>query len=58
MLIINLCFHVIPSPFFDDIPLRTSSGFIRGPGEGAKPLAFAFHNKFKQGPLLSVVRYL
>ncbi|KAL6905695.1 hypothetical protein ACP4OV_003296 [Aristida adscensionis] len=30
-------------------------GFIRGPGEGAKPLAFAFHNKFKQGPLLSVV---
>jgi len=29
-------------------------GFIRGPGEGAKPLAFAFHNKFKQGPLLSV----
>ncbi|KAF8706452.1 hypothetical protein HU200_030723 [Digitaria exilis] len=33
-------------------------GFIRGPGEGAKPLAFAFHNKFKQGPLLSVVRYL
>ncbi|PWZ46018.1 hypothetical protein Zm00014a_034019 [Zea mays] len=33
-------------------------GFIRGPGEGAKPLAFAFHSKFKQGPLLSVVRYL
>ncbi|PWZ46023.1 Aladin [Zea mays] len=29
-------------------------GFIRGPGEGAKPLAFAFHSKFKQGPLLSV----
>ncbi|KAL5221582.1 hypothetical protein ABZP36_026295 [Zizania latifolia] len=29
-------------------------GFIRGPGEGSKPLAFAFHNKFKQGPLLSV----
>ncbi|KAK3118318.1 hypothetical protein QOZ80_9BG0697190 [Eleusine coracana subsp. coracana] len=29
-------------------------GFIRGPGEEAKPLAFAFHNKFKQGPLLSV----
>ncbi|CAM0950365.1 unnamed protein product [Alopecurus aequalis] len=29
-------------------------GFIRGPGEGVKPLAFAFHNKFKQGPLLSV----
>nr|CAB3490819.1 unnamed protein product [Digitaria exilis] len=28
-------------------------GFIRGP-EGAKPLAFAFHNKFNQGPLLSV----
>ncbi|KQJ92442.1 hypothetical protein BRADI_4g43700v3 [Brachypodium distachyon] len=32
-------------------------GFIRGPGEGVKPLAFAFHNKFKQGPLLSVVRW-
>ncbi|KAJ4807299.1 Transducin/WD40 repeat-like superfamily protein [Rhynchospora pubera] len=29
-------------------------GFIRGPGENAKPLEFAFHNKFKQGPLLSV----
>nr|CAB3459257.1 unnamed protein product [Digitaria exilis] len=29
-------------------------GFIRGPREGAKPLAFDFHNKFKQGPLLSV----
>ncbi|XP_066162715.1 aladin isoform X3 [Oryza sativa Japonica Group] len=29
-------------------------GFIRGPGDGAKPLAFAFHSKFKQGPLLSV----
>ncbi|CAD6270703.1 unnamed protein product [Miscanthus lutarioriparius] len=29
-------------------------GFIRGPGEGAKPLAFGFHSKFKQGPLLSV----
>ncbi|KAF7064652.1 hypothetical protein CFC21_070919 [Triticum aestivum] len=29
-------------------------GFIRGPGEGVKALAFAFHNKFKQGPLLSV----
>ncbi|KAJ8449730.1 hypothetical protein Cgig2_001386 [Carnegiea gigantea] len=30
-------------------------GFIRGPGDNPKPLAFAFHNKFKQGPLLSVV---
>lgn len=29
-------------------------GFIRGPGEKPKPLTFAFHNKFKQGPLLSV----
>jgi len=29
-------------------------GFIRGPGEQVKPLAFAFHDKFKQGPLLSV----
>ncbi|XP_020254237.1 aladin isoform X2 [Asparagus officinalis] len=29
-------------------------GFIRGPGEKPKPMAFAFHNKFKQGPLLSV----
>ncbi|KAL0912208.1 hypothetical protein M5K25_018168 [Dendrobium thyrsiflorum] len=29
-------------------------GFIRGPGENPKPLAFSFHSKFKQGPLLSV----
>ncbi|KAL5546888.1 hypothetical protein UlMin_006575, partial [Ulmus minor] len=29
-------------------------GFIRGPGEDPKPIAFSFHNKFKQGPLLSV----
>ncbi|KAK8941257.1 hypothetical protein KSP39_PZI010113 [Platanthera zijinensis] len=29
-------------------------GFIRGPGEYPKPLAFAFSSKFKQGPLLSV----
>ncbi|KAL8172214.1 hypothetical protein V2J09_024018 [Rumex salicifolius] len=29
-------------------------GFIRGPGENTKPLALSFHNKFKQGPLLSV----
>ncbi|KAK3218196.1 hypothetical protein Dsin_012166 [Dipteronia sinensis] len=30
-------------------------GFIRGPGDNPKPVAFAFHDKFKQGPLLSVV---
>lgn len=37
-------------------PLVSSSlvGFIRGPGEKPTPLAFAFNNKFKQGPLLSV----
>jgi len=35
-----------------------SRGFIRGPGDNPKPLAFAFHNKFKQGPLLSVVNIL
>ncbi|XP_052175856.1 aladin [Diospyros lotus] len=29
-------------------------GFIRGPGENTKPISFSFHNKFKQGPLLSV----
>lgn len=29
-------------------------GFIRGPGDNPKPLAFSFHDKFKQGPLLSV----
>ncbi|KAG0497479.1 hypothetical protein HPP92_002170 [Vanilla planifolia] len=29
-------------------------GFIRGPGENPKPLAFSFYSKFKQGPLLSV----
>ena len=31
------------------------SGFIRGPGDNPKPIAFSFHDKFKQGPLLSVV---
>ncbi|KAJ0977961.1 hypothetical protein J5N97_013435 [Dioscorea zingiberensis] len=37
-------------------PLISTSlvGFIRGPGEKSRPLAFAFHNKFKQGPLLTV----
>ncbi|EPS69632.1 hypothetical protein M569_05131, partial [Genlisea aurea] len=37
-------------------PLISTSliGFIRGPGETPKPVAFSFHNKFKQGPLLSV----
>ncbi|KAJ4958150.1 hypothetical protein NE237_025261 [Protea cynaroides] len=38
-------------------PLISTSliGFIRGPGQSPKPLAFSFHNKFKQGPLLSVL---
>lgn len=35
--------------------LCNESGFIRGPGNNPKPLAFSFHDKFKQGPLLSVV---
>ncbi|KAK6151372.1 hypothetical protein DH2020_014007 [Rehmannia glutinosa] len=37
-------------------PLISTSliGFIRGPGENPKPVAFSFHDKFKQGPLLSV----
>ncbi|XP_075637137.1 aladin isoform X3 [Castanea sativa] len=37
-------------------PLLSASliGFIRGPGENPKPIAFSFHDKFKQGPLLSV----
>ncbi|XP_058078263.1 aladin isoform X2 [Magnolia sinica] len=37
-------------------PLISASliGFIRGPGENPKPLVFSFHNKCKQGPLLSV----
>ncbi|XP_049931638.1 aladin [Nymphaea colorata] len=37
-------------------PLISSSfiGFIRGPGERPKALAFSFHNNLKQGPLLSV----
>ncbi|KAK8712146.1 hypothetical protein V6N13_147395 [Hibiscus sabdariffa] len=37
-------------------PLISASliGFIRGPGDNPKPIAFSFHNKFKQGPLLSV----
>ncbi|KAK9154555.1 hypothetical protein Sjap_002035 [Stephania japonica] len=34
--------------------LASLVGFIRGPGENPKPLSFSFHNKFKQGPLLSV----
>uniref|UniRef100_A0A1J3DI09 Aladin n=1 Tax=Noccaea caerulescens TaxID=107243 RepID=A0A1J3DI09_NOCCA len=29
-------------------------GFIRGPGENPKALSFSFHDKLKQGPLLSV----
>ncbi|KAH8485871.1 hypothetical protein H0E87_027347 [Populus deltoides] len=37
-------------------PLISASlvGFIRGPGDNPKPIAFSFHDKFKQGPLLSV----
>jgi len=37
-------------------PLISASliGFIRGPGNNPRPLAFSFHDKFKQGPLLSV----
>ncbi|GMY19829.1 aladin isoform X1 [Fagus crenata] len=37
-------------------PLLSASliGFIRGPGENPKPRSFSFHDKFKQGPLLSV----
>ncbi|KAJ6756547.1 ALADIN/ADRACALIN/AAAS [Salix purpurea] len=37
-------------------PLISASlvGFIRGPGENPKPIAFSFHDKLKQGPLLSV----
>lgn len=31
-------------------------GFIRGPGDNPKLVAFSFYDKFKQGPLLSVVR--
>ncbi|KAF3492902.1 hypothetical protein DY000_02056440 [Brassica cretica] len=29
-------------------------GFIRGPGENPEALSLSFHDKFKQGPLLSV----
>ncbi|GMH20233.1 hypothetical protein Nepgr_022074 [Nepenthes gracilis] len=37
-------------------PLVSASliGFIRGPGDNPKPISFSFHDKFKQGPLLSV----
>ncbi|XP_059462760.1 aladin [Corylus avellana] len=37
-------------------PLVSASliGFVRGPGDHPKPIAFSFHDKFKQGPLLSV----
>lgn len=37
-------------------PLISASliGFIRGPGDNPMPITFAFHDKFKQGPLLSV----
>ncbi|GJU62139.1 hypothetical protein Tco_1243974 [Tanacetum coccineum] len=34
------------------------SGFIRGPGDDQKPLAFSFHDKYKQGLMLSVLRSL
>ncbi|KAJ7555751.1 hypothetical protein O6H91_05G053400 [Diphasiastrum complanatum] len=37
-------------------PILTASllGFVRGPGVAAKPLAFAFHSKLRQGALLAV----
>ncbi|KAG9444263.1 hypothetical protein H6P81_015603 [Aristolochia fimbriata] len=37
-------------------PLISASliGFIRGPGDKPTPLAFSFHDGFKQGPILSV----
>ncbi|XP_057467584.1 aladin isoform X1 [Actinidia eriantha] len=37
-------------------PLISASliGFIRGPGHNPMPIAFSFHDKFKQGPLLTV----
>ncbi|KAL6539732.1 hypothetical protein OROHE_011503 [Orobanche hederae] len=37
-------------------PLISTSliGFIRGPGDNPKPVAFSFHDSFKQGALLSV----
>ncbi|XP_012083887.1 aladin isoform X2 [Jatropha curcas] len=37
-------------------PLISASliGFIRGPGDNPKPISFSYHDKFKQGPLLSV----
>ncbi|KAL3623715.1 hypothetical protein CASFOL_032531 [Castilleja foliolosa] len=37
-------------------PLISTSliGFIRGPGDNPRPATFSFHDKFKQGPLLSV----
>ncbi|PON89796.1 WD repeat containing protein [Trema orientale] len=37
-------------------PLISASliGFIRGPGDNPKPISMSFHDKFKQGPLLSV----
>ncbi|THG23867.1 hypothetical protein TEA_000884 [Camellia sinensis var. sinensis] len=39
-------------------PLISASliGFIRGPGDNPRPLAFSFHDKFKQGPLLTVCK--
>ncbi|CAL5356748.1 unnamed protein product [Camellia sinensis] len=35
-------------------PLISAS--LIGPGDNPRPLAFSFHDKFKQGPLLTVVR--
>ncbi|XP_074353966.1 aladin [Apium graveolens] len=37
-------------------PLISASlvGFIRGPGENVRPMSLSFHDKFKQGALLSV----
>ncbi|XP_044468731.1 aladin isoform X2 [Mangifera indica] len=45
--------HLLPVDLPEILSL-TGSGFIRGPGDYPKPLTFAFHDKFKQGPLLSV----
>ncbi|GJV59231.1 hypothetical protein Tco_1465331 [Tanacetum coccineum] len=44
------------SSFYNRDPL--GSGFIRGPGDDPKTLAFSFHDKYKQGLMLSVVSIL
>ncbi len=52
---LTFMFQILVLVFIVLCGLCAIRGFIRGPGQGAKPLALAFHEKLKQGALLSVV---